>query len=100
MLNFSFLDLLFEMFIIALGALVLARQNFISMLIALELLLLTINLSFVYWSLLFLDFLGFLMFIIILTIAAVESVLGLALAVSFFKIQHSVLLVDFFFLKG
>jgi len=100
MLNFSFLDLLVELFLIGLVALVLARQNFISILIALELLLLTINLSFVYWSLLFEDFIGFFFFIIILTIAAVESVLGLALAVSFFKIQQSVFLVDFAFLKG
>jgi NADH-quinone oxidoreductase subunit K len=98
--TFSFLDVIFELFVVGLATLLLARKNFISILIALELLLLTVNLTFVYWSLVLDDFMGLIFFLVILTLAAVESVVGLALAVSFFRLQHSVLLTRFSFSKG
>jgi len=96
----SFLDVVFELFVVGLASLLLARKNFISILIALELLLLTVNLTFVYWSLVLDDLMGIIFFLVILTLAAVESVIGLALAVSFFRLQQSVLLGRLSFSKG
>jgi NADH-quinone oxidoreductase subunit K len=61
---------------------------------ALEMLLLSVNVGFILLAYIFDDLLGFLFSLIILTLAAAESALGLAIAVSYFRMQADVT-VDF-----
>lgn len=80
--------------------LITSRSNFLMILISFELLLLSINLSFIYWSCILDDSLGIVFAIVILTIAAAESAIGLALAVSYFRQQNDVSLDMISSLKG
>jgi len=62
--------------------------------------LLSVNLSFVFWSYQLDDLVGLLFSLVILTLAAAESALGLAVAIFYFRLQGDVFLVSISSLKG
>jgi len=94
---FIFTLLLF--FIGFLGA-ILIKRYFILTLISIELILLAINLNFIIYSIYLDDLLGQIYAIVFLTLAASESVLGLALVIIFFRLKGGLSLDSIFYLKA
>lgn len=79
------------LFFLGLNGLVLNKQNILSIFISIELLLLSLNLNFVNFSIYLNDFYGQLFSFFILTIAAAESAIGLALIILFYRTRGSIL---------
>ena len=57
---------------------------------SIELLLLSINLNFIYFSVLIDDIIGQVFSLLILTVAAAESAIGLAIMIVFFKLSRNI----------
>ena len=57
---------------------------------SIELLLLSINLNFIYFSVLIDDIIGQVFSLLILTVAAAESAIGLAIMIVFFKLSRDI----------
>jgi NADH-quinone oxidoreductase subunit K len=84
------LTILVILFFIGILGLVLNRKNILITLIALELILLGVNLNFVVFSVYLDDIVGQIFVLFILTIAATESSIGLALLMVYFKLKNSI----------
>lgn len=67
-----------------------SRKHIIIILISLELLLLSININFVIFSIFLDDFFGQIFALIILGVAAAESALGLAILIIYFRLRGSI----------
>ena len=85
-----FLKITILLFFIGVFGLVLNRRNILIALVSLELLLLSVNLNFIIFSIYLDDTMGQLFVIFVLTIAAAESGLGLAILVAFYKLRNSI----------
>jgi len=96
-----FFYLMFSFLLIIIGFIgaILIKQYFILTLISIELMLLAININFIIYSIYLDDLLGQLFAIVFLTIAASESVLGLALVIIFFRLKGGLSLDAIYFLK-
>jgi NADH-quinone oxidoreductase subunit K len=94
---FLFFSLL--LLLIAFIGTILIKRYFILTLISIELLLLAININFIIYSIYLDDLLGQIFSIVFLTLAASESVLGLALVIIFFRLKGGLSLDSIFFLK-
>ena len=77
----------FALFFIGLAGFIIHRQNLITLLICLELMLLAINMNFVVFSRFNQNVDGQVMVFFIMTVAAAEAAIGLALLVLVFR-QH------------
>ena len=66
------------------------KKNLLMILIAIELLLLSINLNFAILSIYLDDIVGHIFVIFILTIAAAESAIGLSLIITLFRLKNSI----------
>lgn len=80
----------FFLFCIGLFGVILNRQNIINILISIEIVLLSINLNFILFSIYIDDLIGQIFSLIILTIAAAEVAIGLALIIVYFKINGNI----------
>ena len=80
----------FFLFCLGLFGIILNRQNIIIILMSIELLLLSINLNFIYFSILIDDMIGQVFSLLILTVAAAESAIGLAIMIVFFKLSGNI----------
>ena len=80
----------FFLFCLGLFGIILNRQNIIIILMAIELLLLSINLNFIYFSILIDDIIGQVFSLLILTVAAAESAIGLAIMIVFYKLSGNI----------
>ena len=80
----------FFLFCLGLFGIILNRQNIIIILMSIELLLLSINLNFIYFSVLIDDIIGQVFSLLILTVAAAESAIGLAIMIVFFKLSRDI----------
>ena len=78
------------LFFIGLVGVVLNRKNILTILMAIELLLLAVNLNFTALSIYLDDIVGHIFVIFILTIAAAESAIGLAILTVFYKLKNSI----------
>lgn len=89
-------------FLYLIGAigLVLNRKNILIMLLAIEIMLLAVNLNFVTFSIYLDDILGQLFVLFILTVAATESSIGLAILVVFFRIKKTILIENILTIKS
>ena len=85
-----FLQITTLLFSIGLLGLVLNRKNILIAIMAIEILILAVNLNFIIFSIYLDDILGQLFVIFTLTIAATESGLGLAILVAFYKLRDSI----------
>jgi len=92
---FKFLILVFILFIIGLTGIFLNRKNLIIILMSIEIILLSINLNFIVFSLYLDDVVGGFISILILTIAAAESSIGLAIFVVYYRIYNNLSLSNF-----
>jgi NADH-quinone oxidoreductase subunit K len=80
-----------SIFFIGLSGLTVTRKNILVTLMAIELMLLAANLNFVSFSLYLDDLSGQIFVLFILTISATESVVGLALINSYFRLKGSII---------
>lgn len=78
------------LFITGLYGLLTRRDNLILSLICLELSLLGVALLFALYGLLLDDSFGFAVFFLLLTLAGVESALGLALVITYYRVRVTV----------
>ncbi len=76
------------------------RKNLIVLLMAIELMLLAVNMNFVAFSQALGDLSGQVFVFFILTVAAAESAIGLAILVALFRNLHSIQVDDLRRLKG
>lgn len=80
----------FFLFCLGLFGIILNRQNIIIILMSIELLLLSINLNFIYFCIIIDDIIGQVFSLLILTVAAAESAIGLAIMIVFFKLSGNI----------
>lgn len=73
------------LFTIGIFGLFLSRKNIILIIMSLELMLLSINYNFLFFSTYFDDLLGQLFSLLVLTIGACESAIGLALLICYYR---------------
>ena len=88
-LNFI-LTITLLVFIIGLLGLVLNRKNFIIIIISIEIILLSVNLNFLFFSLYLDDIVGQIFVLFILTVAATESSLGLAILIAYYRLKNDI----------
>jgi NADH-quinone oxidoreductase subunit K len=94
--------LIFSMllFVIGIAGLIFNRNNLITLLMCIELLLLAANTNFVIFSQQLGSILGQVYVFFVITIAAAESVIGLALLVLMFRLNKSIDVTKLNHLKG
>lgn len=85
-----FLTVTTFLFLIGVLGLVLNRKNIIIIIISIELMLLSVNLNFITFSVYLDDILGQLFVLFILTVAATESAIGLAILVAYFRVRGGI----------
>lgn len=88
--NFILLGLLvisISIFLIAILGIFLTRRNIIIILVAIELMLLSINFNFAIFSVLLEDLVGQVFVIYILTLAGAEAAVGLAILIIFYRVR-------------
>jgi NADH-quinone oxidoreductase subunit K len=96
----KYLSIAMGLFILGVWGIFLNRKNIIIMLMSIELMLLSVNLNFIIFSVYLDDLLGQVFAIFILTVAAAESAIGLSILVIYSRIKGS-LAIDFIHLmKG
>lgn len=96
MLIFHYLTFSLLLFVIGLWGMILNRKNVITILMALEVLLLSANVNFIIFSVYLDDIRGQIFSLLILVIAAAESAIGLAILVIFYK-KHQTIEFDFIY---
>jgi NADH-quinone oxidoreductase subunit K len=96
---FDVLFFSFVLFFVSFCGIFILKKNLILILMILEILLFSINLNFIFYSVYLDDTLGQLFAIFILTIAAAESALGLALLVVYYRLRGLISLNTTFYLK-
>jgi NADH-quinone oxidoreductase subunit K len=87
-LKYNILSILL-LFISLLGILI-TRKNLIIIIMSIELMLLSISISFIFSSLYLDDCMGQIIALYILTIAAAETSIGLALIVIYYRLHHKI----------
>ena len=75
------------LFVIGLLGIFLIRKNIIIVLMSIEMMLLSINLFFIFLSAILNDINGQIFAIFIITVAAAESAIGLAILVSYYRLR-------------
>jgi NADH-quinone oxidoreductase subunit K len=68
------------------------RKNILLLLLALEIMLLAVNINFVVFSVFLDDLLGQIFTLIVLTVAAAESALGLAILIVYYRVRGGIAL--------
>jgi NADH-quinone oxidoreductase subunit K len=82
------------LFIVGLFGIVFNRRNVLIILMCIELLLLSLNLNFIIFSVYFDDLYGQLFSLFILTVAAAESAVGLAIIIIYYRIRGSISIIQ------
>ena len=90
----------FIMFIFCFVGIIFNFRNFLVTLMGIELLLLSLNLIFIFFSLYLDDLCGQIFSLFILTIAASESAVGLAILIVYFRVYHNLTITQNLVLKG
>ena len=101
MLNlFTFLQISLVLFTLGICGILLNRKNIILILMSIELMLLAINLNFIFFSIFIDDIVGQIFSLFILTIAAAESAIGLAILIIYYRIRGTIAISYLNILKG
>ena len=79
---------------------VLVRRNAIVVFMSIELMLLSVNLNFLFFSVALDDILGQVFALFVLTVAAAESAIGLALLVVYYRVRGTVAVEFINLIKG
>lgn len=94
------LDFNFLLFLFSIVGVWINRRHYLMVLICIELILLSLNLSFLLLAIQFDDSFGFLYSFFMLTIAAAESSIGLALIILYYKSSGNIEVINKFSLKS
>ena len=94
------LSIIISLFIIGSIGLVLNRKNVLITIMSVELMLLSVNLNFIIFSLYLDDVTGYVFVLFILTIAATESAIGLAILSIYYKLKQSIQMDKIKIVKG
>nr|YP_009495549.1 NADH dehydrogenase subunit 4L [Psammoneis japonica]AWQ64279.1 NADH dehydrogenase subunit 4L [Psammoneis japonica] len=94
------LSIIIVLFFIGVLGLVLNRKNILITIMSLELMLLSVNLNFIVFSIYLDDVIGQIFVLFILTIAATESAIGLALLTAYYKLKNTIQLDKIKSFKG
>jgi NADH-quinone oxidoreductase subunit K len=78
------------LFLIGSLGLVLNRKNILITIMSVELMLLSVNLNFIIFSIYLDDITGYVFVLFILTIAATESAIGLAILSTYYKLKQTI----------
>ena len=84
------LSIIIVLFLIGMLGIVINRKNIIITLMSIELMLLSVNLNFIIFSVYLDDITGYLFVLFILTIAATESAIGLAILTAYYKLKQTI----------
>lgn len=76
------------------------RKNIIILLMSIELLLLAVNLNFIFYSVYLDDLIGQLFALLILTVAASEAAIGLAILIVYYRVKGVISIAFINSLKG
>jgi len=96
----DFFEINLILFLLGFWGLFVVRKSLIAILIAIEMLLLSVNLNFIVFSVFFDDLFGQVFALSILTVAAAESAIGLAILVIFYLIRGAISIDFTGYLKG
>ena len=88
------------LFVIGIFGIFLNRKNVIIILMSIELMLVSVNINFVAFSVFLQDMVGQVFTMFILTVAAAEASIGLAILVCFYRLKNSILIDDASSMKG
>lgn len=88
------------LFFIGLFGIILNKRNILLILMCIELILLSVNLNFITFSIYLDDFYGQIFSLFILTIAAAESAIGLAILISYYRVRGKIDINQVSTLKG
>ena len=88
------------MFCLSMAGIFLNRKNVIILLMAIELMLLSVNINFVAFSYYMGDLAGQVFVFFILTVAAAEAAIGLAILVVLFRNRQTINVADLDIMKG
>ena len=88
------------LFALSLAGIFLNRKNVLILLMAIELMLLSVNMNFIAFSHFLGDAAGQVFVFFILTVAAAESAIGLAILVVLFRSRHTINVDDLSSMKG
>jgi NADH-quinone oxidoreductase subunit K len=95
-----FLAVAAMLFTIGVAGIILNRKNIIVVLMAVELILLAVNINLVAFSSFFGDLTGQIFSLFILTVAAAEAAIGLAILVAYYRNRGSIGIEDINMMKG
>jgi len=87
------------LFITGLVGMVINRRNILIILMCIEMVLLSLNLNFIVFSVYFDDLYGQIFSLFILTVAAAESAIGLAIIIIYYRLRGSILMNQITVLK-
>lgn len=88
------------LFVIGVCGIFLNRKNVITILMSIELILLSVNINFVAFSVMLGDLTGQIFAMFVLTVAAAEAAIGLAILVIFFRNRGSIAVEDIDMMRG
>jgi NADH-quinone oxidoreductase subunit K len=88
----NFIIVSVTLFTIGLVGFLVNRKNILLLLLALEIMLLAVNINFVVFSVFLDDLLGQIFTLIVLTVAAAESALGLAILIVYYRVRGGIAL--------
>lgn len=97
---FHYLILSTILFTIGVGGIFINRKNIITILMSIELILLSVNINFVAFSVMLEDLFGQVFAMFILTVAAAEAAIGLAILVIYYRNRGSIAVTDVRMMKG
>lgn len=97
---FHYLTVAAILFTLGVLGIFLNRKNLITLLMSIELILLSVSLNFISFSAFLGNYLGQVFSIFVLTVAAAEAAIGLAILVVFYRNQNSIAVDDIHNLKG
>ena len=84
------LDVTTVLFLIGMLGLILNRKNILITIMSIELMLLSVNLNFIIFSIYLDDITGYVFVLFVLTIAATESAIGLAILSTYYKLKQTI----------
>ncbi|MBM3589883.1 MAG: NADH-quinone oxidoreductase subunit NuoK [Alphaproteobacteria bacterium] len=98
--HYHFVTLAIILFCIGVAGIFLNRKNIISILMSIEIMLVSVNINFVAFSVYLNDLLGQIFAIFVLTVAGAEAAIGLAILVVYFNNCKNIELEDISSMKG
>lgn len=97
---FHYLVISSLLFTIGVCGIFLNRKNIITILMSIELILLSVNINFVAFSVMLGDLVGQIFAVFVLTVAAAEAAIGLAILVIYYRNRGTIAVEDIHMMKG